>query len=58
MSQLALIVGNFIVSFSLLVLIDHLIFGIPWSAAVLEALIATILGHWLGLLWLHHLRKD
>ena len=57
MLLLALILSSSIVSFSLLVLIDQLLFGIPWTIAVPRALLATILGYWIAFLVLYSLGK-
>ena len=57
MLLLALTISSSIVSFSLLVLFDQLIFGTPWCIAAPRALLATVLGHWLVLLWLYFLHK-
>ena len=57
MLMIALLVSSSLVSFSLLVLIDQMYFGIPWTIAAPRALIATILGHWIALLWLYRLSK-
>lgn len=57
MFMLALILSSAVVSFSLIVLIEQLSLGVPWTIAAPEALIATVLGHWLVLLWLCHLGK-
>ena len=56
MLLLALTISSLIVSFGLLVLFDQL-FSVPWTIAAPRALIATVLGHWLGLLWLYFLHK-
>lgn len=57
MSLFPLILSSSVVSFSSIVLVDYLIFRVAWSTAVIEALVATVLGHLLALLWLYWLGK-
>ena len=52
----AFILSSSAICFSVLLLFDqHL--GIPWSTSAPRALIATVLGHWIFLLWLYRLGR-
>lgn len=48
----AVMLSGSIVCVSLLVLINQLVFDLPWNVAVPSALIATVMGQWIGLFWL------
>ena len=54
---LAFILSSSAINFSLLVLMDQLLFDVPWTIAAPRALIATVLAHWLFILWLYLLGR-